>query len=185
MDARGLTTSLMVVGNRGLDIRFDFIEHELLFLVTDGSTRRMKLEPRTVADLYAEYTGHLDNLGFDITLVGTPVELPEAIPFAEDTVHASYDADAMSRFWRSLVSAHGVLSNVRGKFRGKSSPVHFFWGAFDLAVTWFSGRPAPHIPTDMTPIRPSKLLRSGTPHWGSTCFRTVSCGSHPIPTPWF
>ncbi|MEH6381020.1 MAG: DUF5996 family protein, partial [Dietzia cercidiphylli] len=143
VDARGLTTSLMVAGHRGLEIRFDFVSHDLLFLVTDGSTRRMALEPRTVADFYAEYTGHLGDLGFDVPIVGTPVELPEVIPFAEDTTHASYDADAVARFWRSLVSAHGVLSTFRGGFRGKSSPVHFFWGAFDLAVTRFSGRSAP------------------------------------------
>ena len=146
VDARGLTTSLMVAGHRGLEIRFDFVSHDLLFLVTDGSTRRMALEPRTVADFYAEYTGHLGDLGFDVPIVGTPVELPEVIPFAEDTTHASYDADAVARFRRSLVSAHGVLSTFRSGFRGKSSPVHFFWGAFDLAVTRFSGRSAPEHP---------------------------------------
>lgn len=146
VDARGLTTSLMSVGDRGLEIRFDFVAHELLFLVTDGSTRRMKLEPRTVADFYAEYTGVLKELGFEVAMVGTPVELPHATPFAEDTAHASYDADAVSRFWRSLVSAHGVFSTFRADFRGKSSPVHFFWGAFDLAVTRFSGRTAPTHP---------------------------------------
>lgn len=146
VDGRGLTTSLMAVGTRGLEIRFDFVDHELIFLVTDGSTRRMKLEPRTVADFYAEYTGHLTDLGFDIDIVGTPVELPDATPFAEDTVHSSYDPQAMTRFWWSLVSAQRVLSTFRGEFRGKSSPVHFFWGAFDLAVTRFSGRSAPQHP---------------------------------------
>ncbi|OZF04841.1 DUF5996 family protein [Rhodococcoides fascians] len=146
VDARGLTTSLMPVGDRGLEIRFDFLAHELIFEVTDGSSRRMKLEPRTVADFYSEYTAHLDALKIDVDIVGTPVELPDATPFAEDTVHGSYDAEAVSAFWRSLVSAHSVFSAFRADFRGKSSPVHFFWGAFDLAVTRFSGRPAPTHP---------------------------------------
>ncbi|OZF55864.1 hypothetical protein CH293_05155 [Rhodococcus sp. 14-2470-1b] len=146
VDARGLTTSLMPVGDRGLEIRFDFLAHELVFEVTDGSSRRMKLEPRTVADFYSEYTAHLDALKIDVDIVGTPVELPDATPFAEDTVHGSYDAEAVSAFWRSLVSAHSVFSAFRADFRGKSSPVHFFWGAFDLAVTRFSGRPAPTHP---------------------------------------
>lgn len=146
VDARGLTTSLMPVGDRGLEIRFDFLAHELIFEVTDGSSRRMKLEPRTVADFYSEYTAHLDALSIDVDIVGTPVELPDATPFAEDTVHGSYDAEAVSAFWRSLVSEHSVFSAFRADFRGKSSPVHFFWGAFDLAVTRFSGRPAPTHP---------------------------------------
>ncbi|OZC86281.1 hypothetical protein CH282_12395 [Rhodococcus sp. 06-418-1B] len=146
VDARGLTTSLMPVGDRGLEIRFDFLAHDLIFEVTDGRTRRMKLEPRTVADFYSEYTAHLDALSIDVDIVGTPVELPDATPFAEDTVHGSYDAEAVSAFWRSLVSAHSVFSAFRADFRGKSSPVHFFWGAFDLAVTRFSGRPAPTHP---------------------------------------
>lgn len=146
VDATGLTTSLMAFGSRGLEIRFDFLNHELLFLVTDGTRRTMSLEPRTVANFYAEYTAHLNELGVDVTIFGTPVELPQAIPFAEDTVHKSYDGAAMADFWRSLVSAHRVFSAFRGEFRGKSSPVHFFWGAFDLAVTRFSGRPAPAHP---------------------------------------
>ena len=146
VDARGLTTSLMPAGTRGLEIRFDFLDHELIFLVTDGSTRRMKLQPRTVADFYSEYTRHLTELGFDIPIMGTPVELPDATPFAEDTAHSAYNAKAMSAFWQSLVSAYSVFSQFRADFRGKSSPVHFFWGAFDLAVTRFSGRPAPQHP---------------------------------------
>ncbi|MGA9870446.1 MAG: DUF5996 family protein [Rhodococcus sp. (in: high G+C Gram-positive bacteria)] len=146
VDARGLTTSLMSANGRGLEIRFDFLAHEVQFLVTDGTSRRMTLAPRTVADFYREYRTHLRDLAFEIDIVGTPVELPDATPFAEDTTHASYDAEAMAKFWRSLVSAHGVFSAFRGDFRGKSSPVHFFWGAFDLAVTRFSGRPAPQHP---------------------------------------
>ena len=106
----------------------------------------MRLEPRSVADFYAEFTANLRDLGLDVPIVPEPVELAEAIPFAEDTEHASYDAESMHRFWLSLVSAQRVLSRFRGEYRGKASPVHFFWGAFDLAATRFSGREAPPHP---------------------------------------
>ncbi|GAA1878019.1 DUF5996 family protein [Williamsia serinedens] len=146
VDATGLTTSLIPVGERGLEIRFDFTSHELVVLTTDGDVRRMALRPRSTADFYEEYLGHLRDLGIEVTLHGSPVELPEVVPFAEDTAERPYDADAVSSFWRLLVDAHRVFSRFRGEFRGKSSPVHFFWGAFDLAVTRFSGRPAPQHP---------------------------------------
>lgn len=146
VDARGLTTSLIPYGSKGFEISFDFIEHRLLIRVTDGSTRSMALAPRSVADFYAELRSHLGELGLDVPIMGVPVEIPEVIPFADDTVHASYDAQAVHDFWRSLVSAHRVFSAFRAEFTGKVSPVHFFWGAFDLAVTRFSGRPAPAHP---------------------------------------
>jgi hypothetical protein len=105
----------------------------------------MALEPRSVADFYAEFRTHLKDLDLDVPIRPRPVEVPVAIPFAEDTEHASYDADAMHRFWVSLVHTQRVMSGFRGEFHGKASPVHFFWGAFDLAVTRFSGRTAaPH-----------------------------------------
>jgi hypothetical protein len=144
--ARGLTTSLMPYSGGGAEIAFDFIDHELTIATTNGETRRMKLAPRTVADFYTEYLIRLDELGIDVRISATPNEVPDAIPFAADTVHADYDAEAMHRFWLSLVSAHRVMSRFRAGFRGKASPVHFFWGAFDLAVTRFSGRPAPLHP---------------------------------------
>lgn len=145
VDARGLTTSLMPHRNRGFDISFDFVEHRLHIRVTDGSSRSMALEPRSVADFYTEFCAHLDELDVAVPISASPVEVVEAIPFAEDTAHASYDATAMADFWTSLVSADRVFNEFRGDFRGKTSPVHFFWGAFDLAVTRFSGRPAvPH-----------------------------------------
>lgn len=146
VDATGLTTSLMPLGDRGLEVRFDFLAHRLVLTTTDGQSRSMKLEPRSVADFYTEYTDLLAQLGVDATILGRPVELAHATPFAEDVEHASYDADAIERFWRALVSAHRVFSEFRADFRGKSSPVHFFWGAFDLAVTRFSGRAAPLHP---------------------------------------
>jgi hypothetical protein len=143
---RGLTTSLMPHGRSGLEITFDFVTHELAIRTTEGAGRRMALEPRSVADFHAELCSHLGELGVHAPINRKPVELVEAIPFDEDDAHASYDADAVHRFWVSLVSAHRVLSTFRGQFRGKASPVHFFWGAFDLAVTRFSGRPAPAHP---------------------------------------
>jgi len=146
VDARGLTTSLMPHRNRGFDISFDFVEHRLHIRVTDGSSRSMALEPRSVADFYTEFCAHLDALDVAVPIHPSPVEVAEAIPFAEDTSHASYDAAAMKDFWTSLVSADRVMSAFRADFSGKNSPVHFFWGAFDLAVTRFSGREAPPHP---------------------------------------
>jgi hypothetical protein len=146
VNALGLTTSLMPSGGIGVEITLDFTAHELVVRRTDGARRRMALEPRSVADFYAEFRAHLDDLGVDAPIRPRPVELADAVPFPEDTEHASYDAAAMHDFWRSLVSAHRVLSRFRGEFHGKASPVHFFWGSFDLAVTRFSGRPAPRHP---------------------------------------
>ena len=146
VSARGLTTSLMPCSAGGAEIEFDFIRHELTITTTEGAIRRMRLMPRTVADFYSEYLIHLHDLGIDVVINATPNEVPDAIPFDADTVHADYDAEAMHQFWLSLVSAHRVMSTFRAGFRGKASPVHFFWGAFDLAVTRFSGRPAPRHP---------------------------------------
>jgi hypothetical protein len=129
-----------------VEIQFDFTVHELTIRTTDGDSRRISLDPRSVADFYAEFRSHMTELGLDVPLYPRPVEVAGAIPFAEDTEHASYDAAAVHDFWLSLVGAHQVLSRFRGEFRGKASPVHFFWGGFDLAVTRFSGRAAPMHP---------------------------------------
>lgn len=144
--ASGLATPLLPVGGRGLEVAFDLVDHELRLATTDGRRRTMRLEARSVADFWAEYRTHLADLDVDVALDPVPVELPEVIPFGDDTEHASYDAEAVRAFWTSLVSASSVLSTFRAEFRGKASPVHFFWGAFDLAVTRFSGRPAPQHP---------------------------------------
>lgn len=146
VDARGLTTSLMTWRSTTFDVSFDFVEHVLTIRVIDGRSQTMALEPRSVADFHAEFRRRLDDLGIDVPISATPVEIVDAIPFAADTTHASYDAAAMTDFWRSLVSADRVMSAFRADFTGKNSPVHFFWGAFDLAVTRFSGRPAPPHP---------------------------------------
>ncbi|GIF72408.1 DUF5996 family protein [Asanoa siamensis] len=142
----GLTTSLMPDGDRGVEVSFDFVDHALDIRTTTGAHRRMALEPRSVADFFAEYQARLAEVGVDVALNPMPVELPDVVPFDRDDVHDAYDPAAMRAFWTSLVSVDRVFNDFRAEFRGKASPVHFFWGAFDLAVTRFSGRPAPRHP---------------------------------------
>ena len=144
--ARGLTTSVMPAADGGLEIEFDFIDHVLVLQTTNGKRRTVALEPRTVASFYEETMVELGDLGVHVKLLARPVEVEEAIPFAQDTRHAAYDGDSIHRFWLALLEAHRVLSIFRTRFIGKVSPVHFFWGAFDLATTRFSGRSAPRHP---------------------------------------
>jgi hypothetical protein len=146
VSARGLTTSLMHAGARGLEIEFDFVDHVLSLRTSDGQVRTIPLEPRSVADFYAATMAALGDLGVQVAIFARPVELPEAIPFPEDERHRSYDAAAAQRFWLALLQAHRVMSKFRARFVGKASPVHFFWGAADLAASRFSGRPAPKHP---------------------------------------
>jgi hypothetical protein len=146
VSARGLTTSLMPADGRGLEIDFDFVDHVLNLRTTDGDHRQLTLEPRTVADFYGATMDALATLGVNLSILARPVEVTESIPFARDEAHRSYDADAAHRFWLALVNAHRVMARFRGRFTGKCSPVHFFWGGPDLAVTRFSGRPAPKHP---------------------------------------
>jgi uncharacterized protein DUF5996 len=164
----GLTTSLMPCGAGGLEVAFDFIEHTLTLRTTGGRQRRMSLEPRSVADFYREYRTHLTDLGIDIALHPSPVELVEVIPFDQDTQHASYDPASVHEFWVSLVSSARVLSQFRAEFRGKASPVHFFWGAFDLAATRFSGRLAPDHPGGV-PHCPDSVMREAYREEVSSC----------------
>lgn len=146
VNAVGLTTSLMPYRGIGVEIVFDFTTHELVIRTTAGQARRVALRPRSVADFFTDVRRQLDDLEVHVAINPMPVELPDVISFTDDTEHASYDADAVHAFWTSLVSAHRVLTAFRGEYRGKASPVHFFWGAFDLATTRFSGRPAPKHP---------------------------------------
>jgi predicted GNAT family acetyltransferase len=143
---RGLSTSAIPYGERSLEIEFDFRRHVLDVRTSDGHEGHVRLEPRTVADFYAETMACLAGLGMPVTIMARPVEVPEAIPFPDDTKHASYDPGYAHRFWRLLVQVQRVLTRFRGGFIGKVSPVHFFWGSFDLAVTRFSGRAAPLHP---------------------------------------
>lgn len=146
VDARGLTTSLIPHPGSAFDVTFDLLDHRLLIRRVDGRERAVVLEPRSVADFHAEVMARLMELGIEPAIIARPVEVEDATPFAADHHHASYDAEAVTRFWWSLVDAHRVLSAFRAHFLGKASPVHFFWGAFDLAVTRFSGRSAPPHP---------------------------------------
>jgi hypothetical protein len=140
---RGLTTSSIPHGERTFAVDFDFVEHALWVRADDGAVRRLALAARSVADFYDEYMTVLHSLGLDVALMAVPVEVQTAIPFAEDHEHAAYDADAAKRCWQILLQTDRVLKRFRARFLGKASPVHFFWGSFDLATTRFSGRTAP------------------------------------------
>jgi hypothetical protein len=144
--ARGLTTSPMPHGERCFEMAFDFCDHRLHIVTGEGEERAIPLAPRATADFYREVMAALDALGLATRIWPRPVEVETAIPFDEDRVHASYAAEAVGRFFGALAQANRVLTAFRGRFLGKVSPVHFFWGAFDLAVTRFSGRPAPRHP---------------------------------------
>lgn len=143
LSARGMRTQLLTHGIRTFTIEFDFIAHELIVRTSDGEHRALKLEPRTVAAFHDELLATLDAMGLAVTIWPVSVEMPEAVHLDRDTAHQSYDPEAANRFWRILVLIERVFTSSRCTFVGKSSPAHFFWGAFDLAVTRFSGRPAP------------------------------------------
>jgi hypothetical protein len=136
----------MPYGSEFLQIEFDFVSHELKFATSTGANLSTPLRAQSVADFYREYQNSLTALGVEVAIHPVPVELPHPISFAEDFVHASYDPLAAHRFWRVLLHADQVLQKFSSRFVGKISPVHFFWGSFDLAVTRFSGRPAPPRP---------------------------------------
>lgn len=146
VSARGLTTSAMTYQDRIFEIEFDFIDHQLVIKCSDGAATSLPLRPQAVADFYAEVMAALKGLGIEIKIWTMPVEVPNPIRFEEDTMHASYDAEYANRFWRALLNIDEVLKEFRSRFLGKCSPVHFFWGSFDMAVTRFSGRPAPERP---------------------------------------
>jgi hypothetical protein len=168
VSARGLTTSLMHTGGRGLEIEFDFLDHALDLRTTDGAKRQVRLEPRSVASFYAATMGALDELGVRVSLFPRPSEVLEAIPFDHDEVHRSYDPDAARAFWLALVQAHRVMLQFRARFIGKASPVHFFWGGADLATTRFSGRPAPKHPGGV-PNCPDWVQELAYSHEVSSC----------------
>jgi hypothetical protein len=168
VSARGLTTSLMPTGGRGLEIEFDFVDHVLDLRTTDGERRQVALEPRSVASFYAATMAALEELGVRVHFLARPSEVAEAIPFEEDEVHKSYDADAAHRFWLALVQVHRVLLGFRARFIGKASPVHFFWGGADLCTTRFSGRPAPQHPGGV-PNCPDWVQELAYSHEVSSC----------------
>jgi hypothetical protein len=146
VDARGLTTPVMTAGGRFCTATFDFVDHQLVIRCSDGRTAHVALEPRTVADFYHGVMAALHRLDIAVRIWTRPVEIPEPVRFEEDTVHGAYDAAAAHAFWQVLVAITPVFERFRGRFLGKSSPAHFFWGSFDLALTRFSGRRAPARP---------------------------------------
>jgi Family of unknown function (DUF5996) len=140
---RGLTTSAIPFSRGIFEVCFDFLAHQLVISTSENTTKSMALQPRSVADFYHEFVAMLHALGIDVKIWTTPVEVPSPIPFEQDVQHASYDPEYANRFWRVLIAVDTVFKEFRSRFIGKNSPVHFFWGSFDLAVTRFSGRRAP------------------------------------------
>lgn len=173
LTARGLTTSLMPHPNGpAFQIDFDFLAHRLDVTTVAGDQRSIPLEPRPVADFYADVLHVLGELGVATTIWPVPVEIPDAIPFPDDRVHAAYDADSVRRFWQALVTIEDVFKRFRSRFVGKASPVHYFWGAIDLAYTRFSGRPAPPHPGGAPNIGPHVM-------WEAYSHEVTSCGYWP------
>jgi hypothetical protein len=162
VSARGLTTGLIPAPD-ALDLEFDFLDHRLRFRTVAGEARDVPLVPQTVSDFYAKVEAALEQLGCPVRIHPVPNEIPQAIPFEQDTVHRAYDAQAATRFWRALVDIERVFQAFRTRFVGKCSPIHFFWGSFDLAVTRFSGRPAPLHPGGV-PGLPDAVTREAYSH---------------------
>jgi hypothetical protein len=162
LTSRGLTTSPVPYGLKTFQIDFDFIEHRLVIETGDGDAREVELAPRTVADFYGEFMSDMRELGLDVKIWTTPVEVENPIPFERDETHKSYVPEQANRFWRALAQADRVLKAFRSGFLGKCSPVHFFWGSFDLAVTRFSGRRAPQHPG--APGIPDSVTREAYSH---------------------
>lgn len=160
---RGLATSPIPDGVRSFEITFDFVTHQLHIETSDGAARVMPLQPQSVADFYAKLRASSSELGIDVHIHGTPNEIPDPIPFAEDRAVREYDPESAAKFWRVLVQTDRVFKTFRSGFLGKVSPVHFFWGSFDLAVTRFSGRAAPPHP-GRVPHLPDVVAREAYSH---------------------
>ncbi len=164
---RGITTSPIPYHSRIFEVQFDFIDHNLIILSSDGASKAMPLIPRSVADFYQEFMAMLRSLDIHVTINTVPSEVEHPIPFEQDQVHASYDPAYVHRFWSALVQIDTVFKKFRSRFIGKSSPVHFFWGSFDMAVTRFSGRRAPERPGA------DRITREAYSH------EVISCGFWP------
>ena len=164
---RGLTTSAIPHGRRSFSMDFDFIDHQLVIAVSDGSGDRLTLEPRSVADFHAELMGRLRGLDLPVRVWTMPVEIADPVPFEHDTRPRVYDPIAVERLWRLLVRVDRVIKVFRGRFIGKASPVHFFWGSFDLTASRFSGRRAP--PHATVPNTADRVTREAYSHEVSSC----------------
>jgi len=179
--ARGLTTRLMPFGATSFQIDFDFVEHYLVIGVTDGGVRSVPLEPQSTAAFYRKVMEAMHALGVPVTIHTTPNELPDPIPFDKDEVHCSYDREYANRYWRVLVQTDRVFEDFRSRFIGKCSPVHFFWGSADLAVTRFSGRTAPQHPGGI-PNLPDWVAREAYSHEVSSAGFWAGGEQYPQPT---
>jgi len=166
--SRGLTTSPMPHGTRTFEIDFDFLDHQLVIRASDGGLGTVPLEPRSVAAFYRQLMDELGRLDLHVDIHRTPNEVPDPIRFDRDEAHCAYDREYANRFWRVLLQADRVLKEFRAQFIGKCSPVHFFWGALDLAVTRFSGRRAPRHPGGV-PNLPDWVTREAYSHEVSSC----------------
>jgi hypothetical protein len=179
---RGLTTAAIPDGPKAFQIDFDFIDHQLFVRSSDGDVRMVALRPRSVADFYRELMATLREIGITVAIWPRPNELEDATPFAEDEAHASYDGDAAHRCHQIMLQTERLFTAFRARFLGKCSPVHFFWGAFDLAVTRFSGRPAPPHPGGV-PHLPDWVAREAYSH--EVCSAGFWPGGGAVPFPVF
>jgi hypothetical protein len=168
LTARGLTTSPMPSGDRTVAVEFDFMSHRLLIQTSAGTERSLPLAPMSVADFFAQYKRALLDLGIAAKIYEIPVEVETATPFSQDRAHAAYDPDIAHRCWQILASTQRVMQSYRGRFAGKQSPAHFFWGSFDLATTRFSGRRAPKHPGGV-PNCPDRVMIEAYSHECSSC----------------
>jgi len=168
VSSRGLTTSFVPYGSEGFELAFDFLADELVLTTTTNERRSIELAPRSVAEFYGEVMGTLEAVGMPVTIHPVPSEIADAIPFPEDVEHASYDAEQVRSLWRALLQANRVFTRFRCQYLGKASPVHFFWGSFDLAVTRFSGRTAPPHPGGI-PNFPDAVAREAYSHEVTSC----------------
>ena len=187
---RGLATGPIPHGGKTFSIAFDFVDHRLVMETSAGGVRAIPLRPRSVAEFYGTVMKTLAELGVPVRIRTMPNEIPNAIPFEQDEQHAAYDPDAANRFWRALIQVDRVFKVFRARFIGKCSPVHFFWGSFDLAVTRFSGRPAPPHPGGV-PNMPDWVAREAYSHevssvgfWpGNDAFPQAAFYSYAYPEP--
>ena len=190
VSGRGLGTSPIPAGEESFELEFDFVAHRLLVSTSFGEERELALVPRTVADFYDQVMSLLEGIGIAVSIIPIPNEVPDPIPFSKDESHRSYDAAAAHAFWRVLVQVDRVFKQFRSGFLGKASPVHFFWGSFDLAVTRFSGRRAPLHPGGV-PGLPDAVVREAYSHevssagfWpGNDVFPRAAFYSYAYPEP--
>ena len=168
VSSRGLTTSLVPYESEGFELAFDFLADELVLTTTTNERRRIALAPRSVAEFYGEVTGAMEAVRMPVSIHPTPSEIADAIPFPDDTEHDSYDGEQARALWRALLQVQRVFTRFRGDYLGKASPVHFFWGSFDLAVTRFSGRTAPDHPGGI-PNFPDDVAREAYSHEVTSC----------------